>query len=147
MEHPILYYSAFTITYTYDLFLSFRGEDTRTGFTGSLYSALSQRGVLTFMDDDGLRKGEDIKPSLLNAIQKSRMVIIVFSRNYASSTFCLNELVQILDCFTKEKGRLIWPIFYDVDPSELRHQRGSYGEALAEQEHGAKVEVGIATGS
>ncbi|XP_061376473.1 disease resistance protein Roq1-like [Gastrolobium bilobum] len=125
--------SSFTHTYTYDVFLSFRGEDTRTGFTGNLYSALSQRGVLTFMDDYDLNKGEDITPSLLNAIQKSRMSFVIFSKNYASSTFCLNELGQILECYTKQK-MLIWPIFYDVDPSEVRYQKGSYGEAFAKYE-------------
>ncbi|XP_061342973.1 TMV resistance protein N-like [Gastrolobium bilobum] len=126
---------AYTYTYEYDVFLSFRGEDTRTDFTGNLYSALSQRGVLTFIDDDGLQKGEEITPSLFHAIQKSRMAIIVFSKNYASSSFCLNELVQILECYTKQK-MWIWPVFYDVDPSEVRHQTGSYGEAFAKHERG-----------
>nr|KYP49933.1 TMV resistance protein N [Cajanus cajan] len=92
--------------YTYDVFLSFRGEDTRYGFTGNLYSALSRRGIFTFFDDDALRKGEEINPSLRKAIQESRISIIVFSKNYASSTFCLDELVHILECYTK----WIWPL-------------------------------------
>lgn len=138
MEQKALSSSPFTNTYTYeyDVFLSFRGEDTRTGFTGNLYSALSKRGVFTFMDDDGLRKGEEITSSLHNAIRKSRMAIIIFSKNYASSTFCLEELVQILECHTKENGQWVRPIFYDVDPSELRRPKGRYGEALAEHEQG-----------
>ncbi|XP_061373064.1 disease resistance protein Roq1-like [Gastrolobium bilobum] len=127
--------SPFTYTFTYDVFLNFRGEDTRTGFTGNLYSALSQRGVLTFIDDDGLKKGEEITPSLLHAIQKSRMAIVIFSKNYASSTFCLKELVQILECYTKQNMSIL-PVFYDVDPSEVRHQTGSYGEAFAKHEQG-----------
>ncbi|XP_061340635.1 TMV resistance protein N-like [Gastrolobium bilobum] len=121
--------------YEYDVFLSFRGEDTRYGFTGNLYSALSQRGVLTFMDDHDLKKGEKITTALLRAIQKSRMTIVILSKSYASSTFCLNELVEILECYT-EQNMSIWPVFYDVDPSDVRHQTGSYGEAFTKHERG-----------
>ncbi|KOM54619.1 hypothetical protein LR48_Vigan10g051100 [Vigna angularis] len=121
-------------THSYDVFLSFRGVDTRTGFTGHLYSALCQRGILTFMDDDALSKGEEITPSLLNAIRKCRIAIVIFSKNYASSTFCLNELVQILACHTSKENTWIWPVFYDVDPSEVRHQTGSYAEAFEKYE-------------
>ncbi|RDX76240.1 TMV resistance protein N, partial [Mucuna pruriens] len=63
------------------------------------------------------------------------MSIIIFSKNYASSTFCLDELVQILDCYTKQK---IWvlPVFYDIEPSHVRHQTGTYEEAFATHERG-----------
>jgi len=121
-------------THTYDVFLSFRGVDTRTGFTGHLYSALCQRGILTFMDDDALSKGEEITPSLLKAIRNSRIAIVIFSKNYANSTFCLHELVQILACHASKEITWIWPVFYDVDPSEVRHQTGSYAEAFAKHE-------------
>ncbi|PNX70241.1 resistance protein, partial [Trifolium pratense] len=33
-----------------------------------------------------------------------------------------------------EKGRLVLPVFYCVDPSDVRHQKGRYSEALAEYE-------------
>ncbi|XP_029129112.1 TMV resistance protein N [Cajanus cajan] len=121
--------------YTYDVFLSFRGEDTRYGFTGNLYSALSQRGIFTFIDDEALPKGQEITPSLRKAIQESRMSIVIFSKNYATSTFCLNELVQILECYTKQ-NMWILPVFYDVDPSHVRHQKGSYEDAFAQHERG-----------
>ncbi|KAL4336902.1 TMV resistance protein N-like [Arachis ipaensis] len=125
--------SSFTGEWTYDVFLSFRGQDTRHNFTGNLYHSLDQKGIHTFIDDESLRKGEEIKPSLLKAIQESRTAIVVFSENYASSTYCLDELVAILE-HLKAEGRLVWPIFYDVDPSVVRHQRGSYAEALAKHE-------------
>lgn len=125
--------SSFTCRYTYDVFLNFKGEDTRTSFTGNLYNSLCQRGVLTFIDDQDLRRGEEITPALLKAIEESRLAIIIFSRNYATSTFCLNELVKILECI-KAKGRWVWPVFYDVDPSEVRYQTGGYGKALAMHE-------------
>ncbi|XP_054810191.1 TMV resistance protein N-like isoform X1 [Prosopis cineraria] len=114
----------------YDVFLSFHGEDTRLCFVSILRESLRQRGIRVFIDDEFIRTGEEITPALLKAIQESRIAIIVFSENYASSTFCLEELEKILECF-KEEGRLIYPVSYYVDPSELRRPRGSYAKALA----------------
>nr|KYP65912.1 TMV resistance protein N [Cajanus cajan] len=125
--------SSFVHEWAYDVFLSFRGEDTRMGFTGNLYNALCAKGINTFMDDHELKKGEEITPALMRAIEGSRIAIVIFSRNYAWSTFCLEELVKIMECL-EHKGRLVWPVFYDVDPCDVRHQRGSYGEALEKHE-------------
>jgi len=126
--------SSFTCDWTYDVFLSFRGIDTRNNFTGNLYHSLHhQRGIQTFMDDEEIQKGEEITPTLLQAIKQSRIFIAIFSPNYASSTFCLNELVTILEC-SKSQGRLFLPVFYDVDPSQIRRLTGSYAEAFAKHE-------------
>ncbi|XP_028805584.1 TMV resistance protein N-like isoform X2 [Neltuma alba] len=116
--------------WTYDVFLSFRGTDTRRSFTGFLYHALRQKGINAFIDDEELKRGKEISPSLLKAIEESRISIIVFSENYASSTWCLEELVKILDCM-KVKGQLVLPVFHHVDPSVVRHQKGSFGIAMA----------------
>jgi hypothetical protein len=118
----------------WQMFLSFRGEDTRFSFTGFLYQALSQGGFKTFMDDEGLHTGDQISPSLLNAIEASRLSIIVLSENYANSTWCLDELVKILEC-KKLKNQLVWPIFYKVEPSDIRHMRNSYGKYMAQHEN------------
>ncbi|KAM2273866.1 hypothetical protein FF2_042956 [Malus domestica] len=116
----------------YQVFLSFRGEDTRRGFTDHLYKQLEARGIRTFRDKPELERGTDINPELLKAIDQSRSAIIVLSTNFASSSWCLRELTHIVCCM-KEKKR-IFPIFYGVDPSDVRHQRGSFGEAFAEHE-------------
>ncbi|KAH0640630.1 hypothetical protein KY285_037216 [Solanum tuberosum] len=116
--------------FSYDVFLSFRGEDTRKTFTGHLYTQLCQVGVNTFIDDEELRKGDVISTELEKAIEQSRVAIVVFSKNYASSSWCLDELVKILDCRERLK-QVVLPIFYDVDPSQVRRQTGSFGEALA----------------
>jgi len=122
-----------SFSFNYDVFLSFRGADTRHGFTGNLYKALDDRGIYTFIDDEELQSGEEITPALLKAIQESRIAITVLSINYASSSFFLDELAYILECF-KSKNLLVVPVFYKVDPSDVRHQEGSYGEALAKHE-------------
>ncbi|XP_039691082.1 disease resistance protein RPV1 isoform X1 [Medicago truncatula] len=125
--------SSFSYGFTYQVFLSFRGTDTRHGFTGNLYKALTDKGIHTFIDDNDLPRGDEITPSLLKAIDESRIFIPVFSINYASSSFCLDELVHIIHCY-KTKGRLVLPVFFGVEPTKVRHQKGSYGEALAEHE-------------
>ncbi|KAI9127388.1 hypothetical protein K1719_001947 [Acacia pycnantha] len=124
--------SSITYKWPYDVFLSFYGDDTRLGFVSHLYESLHQSGIHAFIDYK-IRDGEHITPTLFKAIEESRIAIIVFSENYANSTFCLQELEKIVDCF-KEESRLIYPVFYYVDPSELRRPRGSYAQSLALQE-------------
>ncbi|XP_057441227.1 probable disease resistance protein At1g52660 [Lotus japonicus] len=118
----------------YQIFLSFRGDDTRYSFTGSLYDALCKEGFKTFMDDGGLESGDQISLSLTSAIGASRLSIVVLSENYASSSWCLEELVNILEC-KKTKNQLVWPIFYKVDPSVIRHQKSSYEKAMLAHEN------------
>ena len=119
--------------YEHDVFLSFRGQDTRNNFTSHLYQALSDSGIKAFIDDAGLKRGEEISPGLLQAIERSSCSIVVFSENYAASPWCLDELVKILECRT-EGQRPVLPIFFKVDPSEVRKQTGKFGLALAEHE-------------
>nr|XP_027095396.1 disease resistance protein TAO1 isoform X2 [Coffea arabica] len=107
--------------FRWDVFLSFRGEDTRHNFTERLYNELVLRGVRTFRDDEGLERGEEIAPSLVDAIKDSAASIAVISENYANSKWCLEELAVILEC-----KRLMLPVFYEVDPSDVRRQKGPF---------------------
>ncbi|KAL6343097.1 hypothetical protein AAG906_018933 [Vitis piasezkii] len=122
--------STFIPQWKYDVFLSFRGEDTRFNFTDHLYANLIRRGIHTFRDDDSLKRGEEIAPELLKAIEESRFSLIVFSENYAGSRWCLDELVKIMEC-KKEMKQTVVPIFYHVDPSHVRNQTGRFGEAFS----------------
>ncbi|KAK8633487.1 hypothetical protein V6N13_014332 [Hibiscus sabdariffa] len=117
----------------YDVFLSFRGEDTRTNFTDHLYDALQRSGILTFRDDPKLEVGEEIAPELFQAIHQSWCSVIVFSKNYADSSWCLEELAEIVKR-KNDKGHKVFPIFYDVDPSDLRKQKEKVGEAFAKHQ-------------
>ncbi|XP_076912284.1 TMV resistance protein N-like isoform X1 [Bidens hawaiensis] len=116
--------------FKYDVFLSFRGEDTRKNFVDHLYIALQQKGIITYKDDAKIEKGERIGDQLVRSIEESRFQIVVFSKNYASSSWCLDELVKIMEC-QKTKEQTAYPIFYDVEPTEIRNQSGAVGQAFA----------------
>ncbi|XP_069147585.1 TMV resistance protein N-like isoform X1 [Solanum lycopersicum] len=118
----------------YDVFLSFRGEDTRKTFTGHLYEGLKNRGIFTFQDDKRLEHGDSIPKELLKAIKDSQVALVVFSRNYATSRWCLNELEKIMECKEEKNGQIVVPIFYDVDPSHVRYQSESFAEAFVKHE-------------
>ena len=112
---------------TFDVFLSFRSEDTCHGFISHLYTNLCQRGIHTFIDND-LPRGEEIFVELLKNIENSTMSIIVFSKNHAPSTWCLEELAKIIEC--RKNKQSVQPVFYKVDPSKVHKQEGKFGEAL-----------------
>ncbi|KAG6599275.1 Disease resistance protein RUN1, partial [Cucurbita argyrosperma subsp. sororia] len=129
------------LKWSYDVFLSFRGEDTRSNFTSHLDMALRQKGVNVFIDDK-LSRGEQISESLFRSIEGALISIVIFSENYASSSWCLDELVKIIEC-KKSKGQIVWPIFYKVNPSDIRKQTGSFGEALATHQVKFKTKIQI----
>ncbi|XP_058787993.1 disease resistance protein RPV1-like isoform X2 [Vicia villosa] len=113
----------------YDVFLSFRGEDTRKSITSHLYDALSRKKFETFIDNNELKKGDEISPTLIKAIEESHLSIVIFSENYASSKWCLNELKKILEC-KRYKKQIVIPVFYNIDPSHVRNQTGRYKQAF-----------------
>ncbi|XP_028791377.1 TMV resistance protein N-like, partial [Neltuma alba] len=132
-ERPMRMESEVDKWFHYDVFLSFNGEDTRRSFTSHLYNALKQRGIHAFMDEPGIERGEDVSGSLVQAIGRSQIALVILSPHYASSKWCLNELVKIME-FQRSQAQVVIPIFYEVDPSHVRHQRGTYGEAIERHE-------------
>jgi hypothetical protein len=114
-------------SYIHNVFLNFRGEDTRDRLISHLYAALSNAGINTFLDAMNLKMGDKLT-EILNAIELSRISIIVFSKGYTQSSWCLTELVKIMECHID--GQVVIPLFYDVDPSVVRHQNGDFGKAL-----------------
>lgn len=112
------------------MFINFRGEDTRSNFVSHLYATLSNAGINTFLDDENLEKGKELGPELLRAIQGSQIIIVVFSKNYVQSSWCLDELEQIMECH-KSTGQVVMPVFYGVTPSFIREYASqTFGEAI-----------------
>ncbi|XVF30479.1 hypothetical protein REPUB_Repub16aG0061600 [Reevesia pubescens] len=125
----------------YHVFLSFRGIDTRKNFTDHLYMALIQAGIHTFRDDEKIERGKNIKDEIEKAIlHESKISVIVFSKDYASSTWCLNELVKIME-HRKSSQHIVLPVFYDVDPTQVKKQTQSYEEAFSRHEERFKSEM------
>ncbi|CAN1811642.1 Disease resistance protein L6 [Linum perenne] len=120
----------------YEVFLSFRGPDVRQTFADSLYSCLVRSKIRTFRDEEELRRGETIGPSLIQAITESKIYIPILTQNYASSKWCFQELAKMVDCWkngggAKGKQHIILPVFYLIDPRDVRHpDSGSYKEAF-----------------
>ncbi|XP_056162755.1 disease resistance protein RUN1-like [Syzygium oleosum] len=112
----------------YEVFLSFRGPNSRKGFVDCLYHGLMDAGIRAFRDNDELPVGGRIS-WLLQAINNSKICIPIFSKDYAESEWCLRELAQMVEC-SKLTGLEILPVFYDADPSEVKLNKGPYLEAL-----------------
>ncbi|RXH88033.1 hypothetical protein DVH24_037678 [Malus domestica] len=125
----------------YDVFLSFGGEDTRRTFTDHLYCTLEDHQFNVFMYGDEydykLEKGNGAIPEhLFQEIERSKVAVVVFSRGYPESMWCLEELVKIMEC-RRTLGQMFFPIFYDVDPSDVLNQSGSFAQAF--QKHELKI--------
>ena len=122
----------------HEVFLSFYGEDTRKNFTDHLYATLIRKGIDVYRDNENLEQGKPIASGLMKAIEESQYAIIILSKNYAFSKWCLNELVKILECM-KEKGLKVRPIFYHVNPSDVGNQRETFLQAFLEHKKDPKV--------
>lgn len=126
----------------YDVFLSFRGEDTRHTFTDHLYHSLVRRGISTFRDNEEINKGQQLKREMERAIIESRASIIILSENYATSRWCLEELLLILE--RRKFCHFVLPVFYHVDPSHVRNQTNSFAVNVKDGDEGLKwTEVNV----
>jgi hypothetical protein len=122
-------FSFSSASFTYDAYLSFQGEDTRKCFASILGKALNDRGIHTNVHDQELSKWESIMPTLHKIIEGSRIAIIVFSKNYAMCSSSMEILAFIVDNFQQShhSHRFIFPVFYGIEPFEVRQQSGPYG--------------------
>ncbi|GJS89821.1 NB-ARC domains-containing protein [Tanacetum coccineum] len=122
---------------------SVSGDDIRKNFMDHLFNDFKQKGIHAFKDDRELPKGEEISPHLYKAIEESRFLIVIFSKNYAFSSWCLRELVKILECKqTQNPKHEVRIVFYDVKPDVVRKEKRSYEEAFGKHEVSNRAEVG-----
>ncbi|KAK3430483.1 hypothetical protein EUGRSUZ_E01998 [Eucalyptus grandis] len=119
---------------THEVFLSFRGPDTLLTIVDSLYKAIEHAAISVFKDDEELRVGKEIGGSLMQAINESRIYIPIFSKNYASSKWCLRELEHIMKLSRDNTEKVILPIFYDVDANDVKLKTELYRTALQNHE-------------
>ncbi|KAG7567538.1 NB-ARC [Arabidopsis thaliana x Arabidopsis arenosa] len=114
---------------TYDqkhqVYINFRGMDTRHHFVSHLKHALKMNGVSFFLDEMEV-KGVDLG-NLFKRIEESKLALVIFSSRYTESAWCLNELVKIEEL--RDEGKLVAiPIFYKVEPSQVKKLTGVFGD-------------------
>ncbi|XP_054809160.1 disease resistance protein RPV1-like isoform X2 [Prosopis cineraria] len=123
----------------YDVFISFRGSDIRYGFLSHLKRELRRKQINVYVDEM-LQSRDEISLALVKAIEGSTISLVVFSKDYAYSNWCLQELVKIMECHEVNK-QIVIPVFYFVDPSDVRYQKGIYADAFARHEYKFKDDM------
>eukprot|EP00253_Pinus_taeda_P001249 PITA_01249 len=113
-------------SYVFDVFINHRGPDVKKTVATDLYNRLCAHDLLVFLDQRELREGENITPQIESAIRTASVHIAIFSANYVSSKWCLDELVLMVDSMSNFKSTII-PVFYGVKPAELRWTQGGKG--------------------
>ncbi|GLJ34191.1 hypothetical protein SUGI_0687230 [Cryptomeria japonica] len=117
---------------SWDVFINHHGDDVKHTVASRIYNHLHARGLRVFLDQNELELGEFFPRALEQAIRSASIHIAIFSKNYARSAWCLAELAIMV-----ETGTTIIPVFYHVQPSDLRWAvggTGEYADAFSEHE-------------
>ncbi|KFK24060.1 hypothetical protein AALP_AAs46094U000200 [Arabis alpina] len=89
-------------------------------------------GINVYVDQDDKLRGVDPNNSLVKKIEESKIALAIFSSKYTESSWCLDELVKIKE--RVEEGKLVvFPIFYKMNPSEVKGLEGAFGINLWNQ--------------
>ena len=121
----------------YDVFLNHRGPDVKAGFVARLHDALTSAGLNPFIDKSFSVKGGSLSEAIDKALQVAKIHVAVVSRGYPDSKWCLTELVAML-----KSRKPIIPVFYDVEPAELRRlmETGRFATAFEKHRSQEKAE-------
>ena len=122
----------------YDVFLNHRGADVKESVASLIFHNLQNKGFRVFLDKKSIQVGENIPEAIEEAILSASVHLAIFSANYADSIWCLKELRLIL-----QTGAPIIPVFYWVEPSELRmrDEESMYARAFQKHKHTGNFET------
>ncbi|KAB1225621.1 TMV resistance protein N [Morella rubra] len=120
-----------------DTYLSYLGEKTHRTVTEPLYNALGEKGIHTFLS----KGGNEFSAKQRQAMHQSGINLVVFSKEYCSSLAHghLDELVEMVNLKNTRDTPLI-PIFYDIDPDDVRNQTGPFAEVFDMHENKSQVD-------
>jgi hypothetical protein len=102
-------------TQPYDIFISHRGPDTKEQFCKWLRNELHRCGYHAFLDDTDLPISADAWETMKGNLRRAKLVIVVLSKAFGRSQWCLDELKMALAM----EGKEVLPVFYDVMPEDL----------------------------
>ncbi|KAG7636172.1 putative TIR domain, AAA+ ATPase domain, P-loop containing nucleoside triphosphate hydrolase [Arabidopsis thaliana] len=120
--------SSLSCNQKHDVFPSFHGADVRKAFLSHILKEFKRKGIDTFIDNN-IERSKSIGPELIEAIRGSKIAVVLLSKDYASSSWCLNELVEIMKC-RKMLDQTVMTIFYEVDPTDVKKQTGDFGKVF-----------------
>ncbi|XP_052724854.1 disease resistance protein RUN1 isoform X3 [Vigna angularis] len=110
----------------YDVLINFNGEDIHRKFVSHLNSVLSTFGLTTFLHHHDAVNSTHIQEPILS---HCRVAIVVFTQTYSQSAWCLHQLQHIIK-WHQTYGRHVLPVYYEIQPSDVRLQKGDFGKAL-----------------
>ncbi|KAG0627724.1 hypothetical protein M758_2G223400 [Ceratodon purpureus] len=114
----------------YDVFVNHRGPDVKLTFAAHLNDALRRAGFRPFLDAKSIREGSHVFKSIDEGLNVANVHVAIFSKGYAESKYCLEELCAMLQSH-RECQKVIIPVFYDVNPEDLRYvERGPYAKGF-----------------
>eukprot|EP01018_Ginkgo_biloba_P020676 Gb_11224 [translate_table: standard] len=114
----------------YDVFINHRGVDVKDTLASHIYDLLDLHRVPAFLDREELETGDPFPNAITEAIASSTVHIAIFSSPYAESSWCLRELVLMVE-MVKTAGATIIPVFFDVTPEEIRWAKeGNFAKAF-----------------
>ncbi|XP_047154415.1 disease resistance protein RPV1-like [Vigna umbellata] len=116
----------------YDVLINFTEiEDIRKKFVSHLDSALSANGLTTLLHHENALQPLHIQQPILHLC---RVAIVVFTKTYSQSAWCLHQLQQIIE-WHQTYSRHVLPVYYEIEPSDVRLQKGDFGEAFKATAH------------
>ncbi|XP_057859041.1 probable 2' cyclic ADP-D-ribose synthase BdTIR [Cryptomeria japonica] len=124
--------SSATVPGPWDIFINHRGPDVKVTLARAIYNALHAMGFRVFLDSEELQLGNFLPEALQEAMLGASLHVAIFSPGYAQSPWCLAEL-----SFMLKSGKPIIPVFYCVEPTDLRgvaQGKGVYVNAFLEHE-------------
>jgi len=135
--------SSFNLSGKYDVLINFNGEDIQRKFVSHLDSVLSAAGFSTFLHHENAVYPTHIQEPILNLCC---VAIVVFTKTYSQSAWCLQQLQQIIK-WQETYCRHVLPVYYEIEPSDVRLQKGDFGKAFKATAHqtfsGEELEDGM----
>lgn len=103
----------------YDVFLSHADAD-KDSFVEELKKSFDKLGISIFYDKDSIEWGDEWKKKIYEGLSDCKYGVIVVSKNFFDREWTEKELKELLSRQSETGGKLILPIAYEIDLSDIR---------------------------